>query len=67
MQTQITFLRAILVSFTSFYDFPFYGKFDVVIFQVPNVEGNAVFVFGFPESVVIVIVPQLKGPSVMPM
>ena len=34
----------------------------VVIFQVPNLlaEGSAVFVFGFPESLVVVIVPQFE-------
>ena len=38
------------------------GKFDVVIFYVPNVlaEGSAIFVFGFPESVVVVILPQFE-------
>ena len=42
------------------HDFPFYREFNVLILQAPNAKGSAVFVFSFPESVVMIIVPQFE-------
>ena len=60
---RLHFFGTTVVSFASFDDFPFYREFNVLILQVPNVfaKGSAVFVFGFPESVVMIIVPQFEG------